>query len=154
MIGHRGCASHAADTTLSAAGPRLFTPQPRSAAMNTEQVAKRLVELCRQGRYTDAHEELFAQDAVNIEMEGSPPGAMSGANGLEAIKQKGRAFGEMVEAVHSNEVSDPVIAGNWFSAAAVMDATMKGRGRVTMREICVYHVRDGKIDREQFFYDM
>lgn len=122
--------------------------------MNVEQVAKRLVELCRKGRYGDAHEELFAPDAVNIEMEGMSDGPMAGVKGLEAIKQKGRAFGEMIEAVHSNEVSDPVIAGNWFSVSAVMDATMKGRGRVQMREICVYHVRDGKIDREQFFYEM
>ena len=122
--------------------------------MNTEQVAKRLVELCREGRYTDAHEELYAADAVNIEMEGMSEGPMGSATGLVAIKQKGRAFGEMLEAVHDNRVSDPVIAGDWFSVAAVMDATMKGRGRVTMREICVYHVRDGKIDREQFFYDM
>jgi len=122
--------------------------------MNVEQIAKRLVELCREGRYTDAHEELYASDAVNIEMEGMSGGPMGNAKGLEAIKQKGRAFGEMLEAVHSNEVSDPVIAGNWFSVSAVMDATMKGRGRVQMREICVYHVRDGKIDREQFFYDI
>jgi ketosteroid isomerase-like protein len=122
--------------------------------MNTEQVAKRLVELCREGNYTQAQEELFAPDAVNIEMEGMPEGPMGGAKGLDAIKQKGRAFGEMLEAVHSNEVSDAVIAGNWFSVSAIMDATMKGRGRVQMREICVYHVRDGKIDREQFFYDM
>jgi len=122
--------------------------------MNVQQVAKRLVELCREGRYSDAHEELYASDAVNIEMDGMSEGPMGSAKGLDAIKQKGRAFGEMLEAVHSNEVSEPVIAGNWFSVAAVMDATMKGRGRVTMREICVYHVRDGKIDREQFFYDM
>lgn len=122
--------------------------------MNVQQVAKRLVELCREGRYTDAHEELYAADAVNIEMDGMSEGPMGSAKGLDAIKQKGRAFGEMVEAVHSNEVSDPVIAGNWFSVAAVMDATMKGRGRVQMREICVYHVGDGKIDREQFFYEM
>jgi len=31
---------------------------------------------------------------------------------------------------------------------------MKGRGRVSMREICVYAVRDGEIFREQFFYDL
>jgi ketosteroid isomerase-like protein len=122
--------------------------------MNTEQVAKRLVELCREGNYTQAQEELFAPDAVNIEMEGMAEGPMGSAKGLDAIKQKGRAFGEMLEAVHSNEVSDAVIAGNWFSVSAIMDATMKGRGRVQMREICVYHVRDGKIDREQLFYDM
>jgi ketosteroid isomerase-like protein len=35
-----------------------------------------------------------------------------------------------------------------------LDATMKGRGRMDMREICVYHVRDDKIVQEQFFYDV
>src|SRR5690348_9732840 len=124
-----------ADTTLSAAGPRLAVLKRRTI-MNVEQVAKRLVELCRQGKYTQAHEELFAPDAVNIEMEGMSDGPMGSAKGLDAIKQKGRAFGEMVEAVHDNQVSDPVIAGNWFSVSAVMDATMKGReiGRASCRE--------------------
>ena len=122
--------------------------------MNTEQVAKRLVELCRKGEYEQAQRELYAQDAVSIEMPGLPEGALGNVEGLEAIYEKGRQFSERVEAVHASEASDPVIAGNWFSVSAVMDATMKGRGRVAMREICVYHVRDGKIDREQFFYDM
>jgi len=34
-----------------------------------------------------------------------------------------------------------------------LDATMKGRGRINLEEICVYQVRNGKIVREQFFYD-
>lgn len=122
--------------------------------MNTEQVARRLVELCRATDYGRAHEELFAADAVNIEMPGMVDGPMGSASGLDAIKRKGRAFVDMLEAVHASAVSDAVVAGNWFSVAVTMDATMKGRGRVTMREVCVYHVRDGKIDREQFFYDM
>lgn len=122
--------------------------------MNTQQVAERLAELLRKNDYTRAHEELFAEDALNIEMPSMNEGPMGGATGLDAIKRKGRAFTEMVEAVHANEVSTPAIAGNWFSVAVVMEATMQGRGRVTMREVCVYHVRDGKIDREQFFYDM
>ncbi|MDQ2971510.1 MAG: nuclear transport factor 2 family protein [Rhodanobacteraceae bacterium] len=122
--------------------------------MNTEQIAKRLVELCREGKYQEAQDELYAQDAVSIEMEGQPPGALGNAKGLDAIREKGRKFGEMLETVHGGSTSDPVIAGNWFSVASEMDATMKGRGRVQMREICVYHVRDGKIDHEQFFYEM
>ena len=120
--------------------------------MNTEQVAKRLVELCRQGKYDEAQDELYADDAVSIEMPGSQ--GLGDAKGMDQIREKGRKFNEMVEAIHSNSWSDPVVAGTWFSASGELDATMKGRGRTTMREICVYHVRDGKIDREQFFYDM
>ncbi|MBA2080083.1 MAG: hypothetical protein BGP10_08750 [Rhodanobacter sp. 68-29] len=122
--------------------------------MNTEAVAKRLVELCRKGEFEQAQRELFAQDAVSIEMPGAPSGALGDAKGLEAIYEKGRQFGAMVEAMHSSEVSDPVVAGDWFSLSMAMDVTFKERGRTQMAELCVYHVRDGKVVSEQFFYDM
>ena len=122
--------------------------------MNTEAVAKRLVELCREGKYEEAQRELYADDAVSIEPDGLPPGALGNAQGLAAIYEKGRQFNAMVEAVHGGSVSDPVIADHWFSIALALDVTMKGRGRMNMSEICVYRVRDGKIVHEQFFYDV
>ncbi|HEX8776914.1 MAG TPA: nuclear transport factor 2 family protein [Rhodanobacter sp.] len=122
--------------------------------MNTEAVAKRLVELCRKGEYEQAQRELYAPDAVSIEMPGLPAGALGDAKGLEAIYEKGRQFAAMVEEVHANSVSDPVVAGDWFSVAMAMDVTFKGRGRVQMAEIAVYRVRDGKVASEQFFYDV
>ena len=122
--------------------------------MNIEAIARRLVELCREGRYEEAQHELYAEDAVSIEPEGLPPGALGNVKGLPAILEKGRQFSASVEAVHGGSVSEPVIAGNWFSVAMAMDVTMKGRGRMNMSEICVYHVRDGKIALEQFFFDM
>ncbi len=122
--------------------------------MNTEQVANRLVELCRKGEYEQAQRELYAQDAVSIEMPGAPAGALGDARGLEAIYEKGRKWAEGLEAVHAGNVSDPIIAGNWFSVTFSMDLTFKGRGRMQIEEIGVYHVRDGKVVSEQFFYDM
>src|SRR5574337_75021 len=122
--------------------------------MNTEAVAKRLVELCRKGEHEQAQRELYAPDAVSIEMPGAPAGALGDTQGLEAIYEKGRQFAAMVEAVHASSVSEPVVAGNWFSVSMAMDVTFRGRGRVQMTEICVYQVRDGKVVREQFFYDL
>jgi limonene-1,2-epoxide hydrolase len=122
--------------------------------MNTEAIAKRLVALCREGKYEEAQRELYANDAVSIEPEGLPPGALGNVKGLEAIYEKGRQFMAGVEAVHGTEVSDPVLANNWFSISLRLDVTMKGRGRVDMREICVYRVKDGKVVLEQFFYDV
>ncbi|WP_049623673.1 SnoaL-like domain-containing protein [Frateuria defendens] len=122
--------------------------------MSTETVAKRLVALCREGKYEEAQRELYAQDAQSIEPEGLPPGMLGNAKGLEAIFEKGRQFNAMIEAVHGGEVSDPVVADSWFSLSMSLDVTMKGRGRVQMSEIAVYHVRDGKIDQERFFYDV
>lgn len=122
--------------------------------MNTEQIAQRLVELCRQGEYEQAQVELYAEDAVSIEPEGLPPEALGNARGMDAIREKGRKFNESIEAMHGSSVSDPVVAGNWFSVSMRLDVTMKGMGRIDMSEICVYHVRDGKIVHEQFFYDV
>lgn len=122
--------------------------------MNTQAIAQRLVELCRQGRYEQAQDELYADDAVSIEMEGLPPDALGSVKGLEAIREKGRRFNEGIEAMHGGSVGDPIVAGSWFSLEMSMDATFKDRGRMKMEEICVYEVRDGKIVREQFFYDV
>ncbi len=120
--------------------------------MNTEQIAKRLVELCRKGENEQAQRELYAQDAVSIEMPGSP--GAGDAKGLEAIYEKGRQWAAGVEAVHASNTSNPIVAGNWFSVAFSMDLTFKDRGRMQIEDIGVYQVRDGKIVREQFFYDV
>lgn len=122
--------------------------------MNTEAVAKRLVELCRKGEFEQAQRELYASDAVSIEMPGAPAGALGDAKGLEAIYEKGRQFNAMVETMHGGSVGDPLVAGHWFSVVMTMDVTFKGRGRTQMAELCVYRVRDGKVVSEQFFYDM
>ena len=120
--------------------------------MITEQVAKRLAELCREGKYEQVQDELYSKDAVSVEMEGSQ--GLGNAQGLDAIREKGKQFNAMVEAVHGGSVGEPIVVGNWFAVTMTMDATMKGRGRVNMQEICVYQVKDGKIVREQFFYDL
>jgi hypothetical protein len=122
--------------------------------MSTEAVAKRLVALCRAGEYEQAQRELYAEDAVSIEPEGLPPGMPQSVKGLPAIFEKTRQFQEALEQVHGNAVSDPVVAGNFFSCEMTLDVTMKGVGRRLMTEICVYHVKEGKVDREQFFYDV
>ncbi|UNK48523.1 nuclear transport factor 2 family protein [Lysobacter sp. S4-A87] len=122
--------------------------------MKTEQVAARLVELCRAGKFDEAQRELYADDAVSIEPEGLPAGALGNVKGLAAIQVKSQRFHDSVETFHGVSCSDAVVAGNWFSVAMGVDATFKGMGRVDMREICVYRVRNGKIVHEQFFYDV
>ena len=122
--------------------------------MNTEAIATRLVKLCREGKFEEAQRELYAADAVSIEPEGLPPGALGNVKGEAAILEKKRQFNAGVEQMHGITMSDPLIAGNWFTAVLTLDATMKGRGRANLKEICVYRVRDGKIAHEQFFYDI
>lgn len=118
--------------------------------MTTQQVANRLVELCRQGKIDETLDELFSDNAVSTEA-----GEFMGSKvveGLPAIKKKSELFNSTMEEFHGAEISDPIIAGKHFSIAWTLDATMKERGRMKMEEICVYKVEDGKIVSEQFFY--
>lgn len=121
--------------------------------MTTQDIASRLVALCREGKYDEAYDELFADDAENIEMPAMADGPLGNAKGMAAMKRKSAAWFEGVEEIHGGSVGDPVVSGNWFAVPMSMDITFKGRGRMAMDELCVYQVRDGKIVREQFFYD-
>ena len=118
--------------------------------MTTQEIADRLVELCRKNDFQTAQKELFSEDAVSIEPEASA-GFEKETKGLKAIQEKGKRFSTMVEEVHGNKVSDPLVAGNSIALSLNMDTTMKEQGRSNMAEICVYKVEDGKIISEEFF---
>ena len=69
--------------------------------MSVEDIALRLVELCRDEHFSQAQTELYAEDAVSIEPEGLPSGALGTVKGLQAIKDKGRQFQDRIKLVHS-----------------------------------------------------
>ena len=118
--------------------------------MTTQEIAKRLVELCRKGDFDSAQAELFSEDAVSIEPY-STPNFEKETKGLKAIKEKGEKFNSMVQEMHDLTISEPLIAGNSFACALKMNVTMKEGGPMDMSELCVYEVKDGKIVSEQFF---
>ena len=72
--------------------------------------------------------------------------------GLDAVLKKATARMEMIEEVHSGFCSEPVVGGNFFSVAMGRDITFKGKPRMSLHEIGVFEVKDGKIILEQFFY--
>ena len=118
--------------------------------MTTAEVAARLTELCRAGKWDQAQNELYADHARSIEPEDAP---WPIAEGLEAIKKKGDQWAASVEESHGFEMSDPLVGGDHFSVSMKNDTTFKGMGRITFEEICVYKVADGKIVEERFFYN-
>jgi len=122
----------------------------QEAVMTTQDVADRFNELAQTGQWEQVQNELYADNAVSIEPANSP--GMKTAEGIDAIKQKGKQFGEMVEEMHGGYSKEPCVAGNHFAVAMGMDVTMKGKGRMKMDEVGVYEVHDGKIVKEQFFY--
>lgn len=122
------------------------------AVMTTQEVANRFNELAQTGQWNTIQEELYADNCVSIEPPHAAAMGMSNAEGLDAIKQKGKAFEAMVEEVHGGYSREPQVAGNHFALAMGMDCTMKGAGRVQLDEIALYEVKDGKIVKEQFFF--
>lgn len=118
--------------------------------MTTQEVANRLVELCRTGQHEQAVAELYSPDIVSVEPIGAPNQHLEG---LEAIAEKGKQFEASLERVNTSVISDPLVAENFFSCSMLMNVRFKGSPvDVDMDEICVYHVQDGKIIKEQFFY--
>ncbi len=119
--------------------------------MTTQEVANRLVELCRKGENMTAYDELFSANAVAVEPENIPDNV---TKGLDNLRAKTRNWFESVEELHSMSVSDPVVGDNFFSCSMSMDITTKEQGRSEMSEVCLYQVEDGKIVREQFFFNV
>ena len=118
--------------------------------MKTEEIAKRLIALCREAKWEEAQKELYAAEAISIEPHATPAFEKE-IRGLNAIIEKGHKFTAMVETMHSLSVSEPLVATNSFACTMRMDMTAKGQGRMNMTELCVYQVKDGKIISEQFF---
>lgn len=119
--------------------------------MTTQEVANRLVELCNAGDYETCYKELYSPQCVSIEPKGA---MMERCEGLEAMAEKGKAWNEMMEEFHGSAIGEPIVADNHFSLTMMMDATFKGKGREKMNELCVYEVKDGKVVKEQFFYNV
>lgn len=117
---------------------------------STQEIANRLVELCRQGDYATCYQELYSPDAVSIEPDHAPPPQR--AEGMDAIRKKGEIWQNMIEEMYGSSVGDPVVAGNHFACTMTMDWKMKGQERTQEAEICLYKVENGKIVSEQFIY--
>ena len=118
--------------------------------MKTQEIATNLVTWCKQGDWQRCYQELYSPNVVSVEPGGQTPVV----EGMEAVQKKGEWWEETFE-VHSSSVSEPTVADNWFSVKFDMDTTHKPSGqRSKTSEIAVYQVQDGKIVKEQFFYDM
>jgi SnoaL-like protein len=99
------------------------------------------------------HQPRRSINIVSIEPVGSPemPAEM---NGIDAIRGKHQWWEENNE-VHSMEVNGPYLGEGQFAVQYTFDATFKPTGqRNTLTEMALYTVKDGKIVREEFFYNV
>ncbi|PTM09237.1 MAG: hypothetical protein DA407_06195 [Bacteroidetes bacterium] len=119
--------------------------------MNTHEVANKWAEMCRKGENIECIELLYSDNVTSKEMQGFPEAIVSGKVN---VMNKSKIWLDNVEEFHKGVISDPVVAGNHFTAKMDYDVTFKEKGRTQMEEVGVFEVKDGKIVNEQFFYDM
>lgn len=119
-------------------------------ALTAEEVAARFNELAQQEKWFEIQDEFFADNVKSIDPPGSP--YMGYAEGKAAVRKKGEDFVKHITAFHGASTTEPVVAGNHFAVGREMDITHEAHGRIQMKEIMLYEVKDGKIISEQFFY--
>jgi hypothetical protein len=119
--------------------------------MTTAEVASQFVGLCRQRRFLDAVETLYADDVVSVEPM-DYQGMGREMHGKEAVMTKNRLWFEDND-VHSSSVIGPFVGPERFAVKYDFDWTRKTSGeRVALDEMAVYTVTNGKISREEFLY--
>lgn len=119
--------------------------------MTTAEVATQFVALCRDGKFLDAIETLYAGDVVSIEAA-DYQGMGREMHGKDAVKRKNIAWFENND-VHSASTTGPFVSPERFAVWYSFDWTRKDSGeRVQLNEVAVYTVVEGKIAREEFLY--
>jgi ketosteroid isomerase-like protein len=120
-------------------------------AMTLEEIAKELVAGCRHGRQRANLDRLYAPDAVSVEAMDMGDGRET--QGLAGIHGK-HDWWEASFIVHGLTVDGPFAHGDdRFAVIFGMDTENKATGeRRKETEVAVYHVKDGKVVREEFFY--
>jgi SnoaL-like domain len=117
--------------------------------MNTEEVANRLVELCRKGEWMKALDDLYAKDIVSVEareMENMP----AEMHGIDQVRGKTEWWEKNME-VHSAKVGGPFVARDTFVVQFDIDVTDRASNkRMQLSEVGIYKVKDDKVAREEF----
>jgi hypothetical protein len=116
--------------------------------MKIQEIANRLVELCRANNFEGAWDELFAPNWETHELAEWGGGIRHGKEEAKASSEEWKS--DILE-MHEMTISDPIVADDSFACVMTMDITSKTRGRNKESEICVYKVKDGKIIIERFF---
>ena len=117
--------------------------------MSITTVATRLVELCNQSKNLEVIRTMYAPGVVSVEGDGAETA------GQGPVLKKSETW-QSNNAMHSQKARGPFFNGpDQFAVHFTLEVTPKRTGqRVTFEEVGIYTVKDDKITREQFFYDV
>ena len=119
--------------------------------MTMNDVANELVAGCREGRARANLQKLYAADAISV--DATDMGGGRETRGLAGIDGK-HQWWEDNHDVTGGDVQGPYMHGDdRFAVFFTVQGTTRADGKAfTMAEVGIYHVKDGKIVREEFYY--
>lgn len=124
--------------------------------MDTKEVGKKLVEYCRNGLNLEAISSLYSKDIVSVEAvsDGTIPQEV---RGIDAVVDKNKRWYDNNE-IHHATAEGPFPHKDRFAVIFHYETTpksgpLKGK-RLEFEEVALFYVKDGKIVREEFFYEM
>jgi hypothetical protein len=124
-----------------------------AATSTTATIAQELASLVRKGKNMEAIDRLYSPAIVSVESVGDEqmPRVMTG---IDAIRGKNQWWFENNE-VHEALAHGPFIGEDQFAMHYDFETTFKPTGqRMTLTEMALYTVQNGKIVREEFFYNV
>ena len=119
-------------------------------------IGHKLVHFCRNGLNLDAIATLYSPDIVSVEAIGSDD-MPAEKRGIDAVVAKNKWWYDNNE-IHHASAEGPFPHRDKFAVifhyeTTAKDGPRKGQ-RAKFEEVAVYTVKDGRIVREEFFYDM
>lgn len=116
--------------------------------MSLQTMAKRVVDLCNQGKNFEVMQTMYADDIVSVEPTGQA------TVGKTPVIQKSERWAA-ANTIHGETVRGPFFHGpDQFATQTTFEVTRKDTGqRESLNEITVYTVANDLITREQFFFD-
>ena len=121
--------------------------------MSVRTVADRFMELCKQGKNFEVMRTMYAPEMVSIEGDGKETiGRQAVIHKSEAWRQNNTIRGGTLRGPFF--CGDPGAGSGRFAVYGTIDVTRNATGeRVMLEEAALYTVSDGKLTREEFFYD-
>ncbi len=115
-------------------------------------LGREFVQAMREGRGIGHVEDLYAENAQSVEAVVPPGRDVRIAKGRDAIKAKRESWAATHE-IHRLDADGPYVhPPHQFGVRFEAEVTQKETGKkMTLREIAIYSVEDGKIVREEFF---
>ena len=121
--------------------------------MSVETVARKFMELCKQGKHFEVMRNMYAPEMVSVEGDGRE------FVGKENVIKKSEVF-QGNNNILSQDLRGPFFLGDPSASAgkyavytSIDFAPKAGGPRVTHEEVGLYTVKNDTITREEFYYD-